>query len=59
MMAIQLPRVKLPDRQESLLTRKSLVILNMLLHETIVLRTADQLLWSHLSSTWRISMMAP
>ena len=35
-MAIQLPRVNLPDRQESLLTRKSLVILNMLLHERIV-----------------------
>ena len=59
MMAIQLPRVNLPDRQESLLTRKNLVILNMLLHERIVLRTADQLLRSHLSSTWRISMMAP
>ena len=59
-MAIQLPRVNLPDRQESLLTRKSLVILiDMLVHERIVLRTADQLLRSHLSSTWRISMMAP
>ena len=50
-MAIQLPRVNLPDRQESLLTRKSLVILNMLLHGAIILRTADQLLRSHLSST--------
>lgn len=58
-MAIQLPRVNLPDRQESLLTRESLVILNMLLHEVIVCRTADQLLRSHLSGTWSISMMAP
>lgn len=55
-MAIQLPRVNLPDRQESLLTRESLVIPNMLLHESIVFRTADQLLRSHFSSTWRISM---
>ena len=59
MMAIQLPRVNLPDRQESLLTRESLVILNILLHERIVFRTADRLLRSHLSGTWRISMMAP
>ena len=58
-MAIQLPRVNLPDRQESLLTRESLVILSMLLHEWIVVRTADQLLRSHLYRTWRISMMAP
>lgn len=58
-MAIQLPRVNLPDRQESLLTRESLVILNILLHERIVFRTADQLLRSHLSSTWKISMVAP
>ena len=36
MMAVQLPRVNLPDRQESLLTRETLVILNMFLHERIV-----------------------
>ena len=58
-MAIQLPRVNLPDRRESLLTKESLVIPNMFLHERIVFRTADQLLRSHLSGTWRISMMAP
>ena len=31
----------------------------MLLHERIVFRTADQLLRSHLSRTFKISMMAP
>ena len=59
MMAIQLPRVNLPYRHERLLTKESLIIPNMLLHEGILFKTADQLLRSHLTGTWRISMMAP
>lgn len=59
MTAIQLPRVNVPDRQESLITSESLVILNMLLHEGKACRTADQLLRLLFFGTWRVSMTGP